>query len=258
MTAGRIDQSGVFTPPSISEPCQVTVTSGGRGQRSGDDHRLRRKPAAALGRRLDRAALRAGPGPPAAGSSVLATSDANKVAVSLVSASSSISAGQLHLDELLAGAWARAWPAAGLDTRESLPVGGHPHARQARRPRRFTSSTSWTVGDTTYTALETDWSTGLAVADTVAAVAGTIRRTTIANYTIVISGGASPTTASGSMTARLALGGDGPHTSLRHGLRHRQREVRRRHLERKRPATRIPSTRREPSTDYGDTTATYT
>ena len=198
VTAGRIDQGGVFTPPPISEPCMVTVTSGGAS--ASEAVTITDSSPQTSGRLGDdeiEPLFEQALGSPWPDSSVYGTSNP-------------ISAAQLHLNQLLDGATGASlaslpdWtpgntlPSYDVPTQCEIPTTtATPH---------FTLSTSWTVGDTAYTAVETDWST-----DTVekSYVDGgwCYDETQTWDYTIITSGGGSQTTASGSLSYVLLADG---------------------------------------------------
>ena len=134
------------------------------------------------------------------------------MAVSPAAAMSAISAAQLHLDELLAGAsgvtiaslseWGwrpgQAFPSGSIPTGNTIVT--------STTPDYTFSSGPWTVDGTTYSAVESDWSTDV-LQTTVSCGTWNYDETGTSYYQIDVSGGFGPTTASGSLTFTLeALG----------------------------------------------------
>ena len=107
VTAGRINsQTGVFTPPSISEPCQVTVSSGGASLTQAVTIAASPNTAGRLGDDWIEPLFEQALGSTKTGSSVLAQSGAGCLSIVPTSASltaSTITAQQLHLSDSLVG-----------------------------------------------------------------------------------------------------------------------------------------------------------
>ena len=129
------------------------------------------------------------------------------VVVLPASVPSSISARQLHLNELLGGcnvelASLPDWtPGSPFPTpTQSLP------ADTTVTPDYTFKMTAWTIGGATYSATETDWSSDTRQA-TVSGAAWSYTETATAHYTIQTSGGAAPINASGSLTCTLNADG---------------------------------------------------
>ena len=207
VTAGQIDNTGVFTPPAISEPCQVTVAGGGASFTEAVTITASSpQTAGRLGDDWIEPLFEQALGSPLAESSTAGDQ-------------SSISARQAHLDQLLGGpggvtvASLSDWTP-GLGNPFPAYVPGQTGNSTTITPT-FTFTTSWPVGGTTWTTSETAWSSDT-LQTTYASGSGawTYDETQTWNYTIngapSASGGATPTTASGSLSYVLdAWGGNG-------------------------------------------------
>ena len=190
VTAGRIDGapsgSGVFTPPGLSMPCEVTVSGGGVSCT---------EPVAITD------------------SSPESTACTGDSWIEPLFEQALGSSTQGHLARLDAQAdadgmtfspaalWRRLRPAV---PSRALPPRRTPAAPAA--PSYTTFTTSWVVGSRTYTARETDWLTDAWEESAVDGGWG-YHETRTANYEIDTSGGPSPTVASGALTCTLYANG---------------------------------------------------
>ena len=211
VTAGRITNAGVFTPPKISEPCLVTVgaPSGSGGTSLTQAVAITASPLTGgrLGDDWIEPLFEQALGSPAAG----------------------------HLNQLTNGTQGASLPSLpGWTPGSAFPSVPTQGTSRTTPTPRSSSSTSWTVGNTTYTAVETDWSTDTLQVFLYSGGGWNYNETATWNYSI-------DTERRPRADQRLGLldlhaGGHGRQLPvavrvLRHGLRHRRRKVCRRRLE---------------------------